>query len=77
MDAPKDSSIPVPRTDEETGAMPTTDGPAPEVKKGQDDASLGDMPSLFNTTKPKNICDGLGNGLSNVLKGIMCRSFST
>lgn len=77
MDAPKDSSIPVPSTDEETGALPTTDGAAPDaqVKKGQEDASLGDMPSIFNTTKPKNICDGLGNGLSNVLKGIMSRSF--
>lgn len=35
----------------------------------QEDVSLGDMPSIFNTTKPKDIRDGLGNGLSNVLKG--------
>ncbi len=35
-----------------------------------EDASLSDMRSIFNTSKPKDIRDGLKNALSNVLKGL-------
>lgn len=71
MDTPKESTNPAPVAAEEAAAKPATDEVSPEnqEKKGQEDASLGDMPSIFNTTKPKDIRDGLGNGLSNVLKG--------
>lgn len=33
------------------------------------EATMEDLPQVFNTTKPKDIRDGLGNGLGNLLKG--------
>lgn len=33
------------------------------------EAALRDLPEIFNMRKPKDIRDGLGNGLGNVLKG--------
>lgn len=75
MDTSKDSSTPVPGTDEQTGAIPPVAAADTQEKKGQDDATLGDMPSIFNTTKPRSLYDGLGNGLGNVLKGIITSPF--
>jgi hypothetical protein len=77
MNPPENSEVPVGPQEGPGNNNNNNDAPAappaaePGANATSEDASLGEVPSLFNISKPKDIRDGLGNGLSNILKGTL------